>query len=208
MGGEDASNGFCCGTCELAELTVQGKVSFEQSPHLVIGDDDSVVVIHERVGGPMIIRRLPLHRGQRFVVGRRAEVVDVVLESRAASARIFALEVTATGAVFIEDVGSACGTLVNGRVIERARLNQRDQINVAGNTFFTFQQGDERGTPTVFERVAAEWAAGAPAAGSPPVRSSSPREPAVGAIPEGSPVVVALPALSRRHGIWRWLRSR
>lgn len=138
----------CCGTCELAEQTARGEVRFEPSPLLIVGDGDTDVVILEPVKGELEVRRLPLHRGQRFVVGRAG---DVVIQSRFADRRIFALEVTATGAVLAEDVGSSCGTLVNGMRIGRKQLCQRDEINVAGSTRLLFQQGEQRGTATPIE---------------------------------------------------------
>lgn len=186
-------DGLCCGTCELAEATAQGKLSFEQSPHLVVGDDDTVVVVHERISGKSVVRRLPLHRGQRFVVGRAG---DVVIESVFADRRIFSLEVTATGAVFIEDVGSNCGTLVNGARIDRKRLDQRDAINVANNTWLTFQQHDERGQPTPIERAYAE---------PPSAEQAASRE--TPASSESTPAALP-PAAPPRRSLWQWLRSR
>jgi FHA domain len=229
MGDVRTPDGLCCGTCELAELTAQGKVSFQQSPHLFVGDDvdDVIVVVHEMLGDGLVVRRLSLRRGQRLVVGRSADV-DIVIRSKFADRRIFALEVTAAGAVFAEDVGSSCGTLVKGRRIARQRLDQCDVINVASNTFLTFQHGDEIGGPTAIElayaarknateatgsAVASAPARGAVAVARPGLRAAEPVESEViaAAMVASEHVTGAaeLPTqVARGRSVWQWLRAR
>ena len=202
MTDERGPDGFCCGTCELAELTSQGKVRFEPSPHLLVGDDEFVAVVHE-VSGIAVVRRVALRRGDRVVIGRSPDV-DIVIQSKFADRRIFALEVTATGAVFAEDVGSACGTLVNGKRIARRRLNRRDVINVASNTFITFQQGEECGRPTQIELACAPADGATVAPGS---ADSAPLREATAAAP-ASPAPADTTSPRGRPGIWRWLQAQ
>lgn len=44
------------------------------------------------------------------------------------------------GEVFVEDLQSSCGTLVNGLKVIRLGLHQRDEIHV-GSSVFTFEPG-------------------------------------------------------------------
>lgn len=123
---------------------------FESSPFLIVGEGDTEVIAHAH----RVARRLLLCRGQRLVFGRGPDV-DVVIDSPLASRRIFSLEVTAEGAVFIEDVGSTCGTNVNGQRVERIQLRCRDVVSVGGG-WILFQQGELLGAPTMFEEYWAE----------------------------------------------------
>lgn len=128
----------CCGACEVAGQTARGERSFPASPLLVVGDDDTDLAVSSDDG---VLRKLVLRRANQFVVGRKA---DVKIDSMMASSRIFRLEVTEAGEVFVEDVGSACGTYVNGKhAAGRQQICQQDQIQVGGATL-RFEQGAAR----------------------------------------------------------------
>jgi hypothetical protein len=72
-----------------------------------------------------------------WVIGRGAGC-DLRLTEPAVSRR-HALLRYAQGAWFIQDQGSAGGTLLNGQRVQAARLRSGDQITIAGSTFLFFE---------------------------------------------------------------------
>ena len=134
------------------DRTLDDDAGATQSLHLFVEDSETVMVVHEMLREGQIVRRIPLHRRQRLVVGRD-DSADIVLQSETASRRHFALEVTTTGAVFVEDLSSCCGTLVNDERIDRRQLEQGDVMKVGSSTYLTFQQHEDVGEPTNFEKM-------------------------------------------------------
>jgi serine/threonine protein kinase len=67
------------------------------------------------------------------LIGRASEC-DVILRSGDVSKRHCQILIEENG-VWIEDLESANGTLVNGKLIKRCRLKDRDQLDVAGHSF-------------------------------------------------------------------------
>lgn len=128
----------CCGACDVAGKTERGEIAFPSSALLIVGEHDTDLSVHTDDGE---LRKFELRRANQFIVGRKA---DVKIASAMASSRIFRLEVTAAGEVFVEDVQSACGTYVNGkRAAGRQQICQRDQIQVGG-ALLHFEQGAAR----------------------------------------------------------------
>lgn len=71
-------------------------------------------------------------RRPEIVVGR-TDVADVVIPDRVLSRRQLQLTFNEEG-VFVEDLGSACGTFINGRrIAEREPLTEGDKVLI-GNT--------------------------------------------------------------------------
>jgi len=151
------------------DRTLDDDAGAKRSPQLFVGDSETVMVVHEMLREGQIVRRIPLRRCQRLVVGRD-DGADIVLQSATASRRHFALEVTPTGAVFVEDLSSCCGTLVNDERIDHRQLEQGDVLKVGSSVYLTFQQGEDVGKPTHFEKMYSERALamppGLPLAGS------------------------------------------
>lgn len=209
------ASGFCCGTCELADRTARGEVRFEHSPPLVVGDGDGdtdlLIADPDRDGNH--VRRFALRRGMRFVVGRAA---DLVISSPAGDRRIFAIEVTDTGSVFVEDVGSACGTLVNGERVKRRQLGQRDIIHAAMSVYLRFLQGAHRDVsvePGVFANPPTTLSPRTDARGPAmvdraPVAAPPETTPRVALAPETTPRVARPPETAPRGTWWQRLRAR
>src|ERR1044071_4777898 len=83
--------------------------------------------------------RIELTCGMRVTIGR-APTCDVTIADPALSQRTCELRVTGDGAVYIADLDSACGTVVNDtRIAAPYRLHERDAIRI-GNTVLMFAQ--------------------------------------------------------------------
>lgn len=88
--------------------------------------------------------QLPL-AGERTTIGRGGRN-DIALDDSAAS-RDHAVIVQQDGDFYIQDLGSANGTLVNGEEITRHRLRDEDEVTVGRTALrfkFTRLKGDER----------------------------------------------------------------
>ena len=197
--GTEHDGKFCCGTCELADRTARGEVIFEASPELVIGRGDTQLIVTVSEVGGRTLRRFGLYRGMRWIVGRNPSC-DVVIDSAMASRRIFSLEVSVSGAVVVEDVGSACGMLVNGMRVQRQQIQRNDRIHVGGGEL-VFMQGD------VLQRFLASEQ------GQQSVLSMSSRAvpalPSIEPPPPPPPLAAALPiARTRQRGLWSRLFDR
>jgi pSer/pThr/pTyr-binding forkhead associated (FHA) protein len=85
-----------------------------------------------------VTRRIPLAPGMRITIGRDPSC-DVCLDDVALSRRACELIVGDGGEVFIADLMSTGGTVVNGaRVDGPYRLHERDQIRI-GCTLMVFE---------------------------------------------------------------------
>ena len=82
------------------------------------------------------VNKLPL--GKHTVLGR-SEEAEVVIPAAGVSRR-HAVIVQDRRGYFLEDLQSSNGTRVNGRLVKRVRLNNQDEIDIAGHVFrFTGQ---------------------------------------------------------------------
>lgn len=120
-----ASDGACCGACGHAEAVAKGSIRVPPSPPLVLRGGAVVIALH----AGKEIRHVASKR--RITVGR-GSAADVVIADSALSRMTFAIEIGDDGAVFVEDLGSTCGTYVNGSKVQRSGLHQRDEIRVGG----------------------------------------------------------------------------
>jgi len=136
VGDDDGARPFCCGACQHVEEVAQGKVSYPPSPPLILGAAGIALVIRRGSGQHRI---LLVARDVRLTIGR-ASTNDIQLDDKFVDRRACQLEITSSGEVFISDLNSACGTIVNGRKVDRAGLHERDAIQL-GHTVLTFDQG-------------------------------------------------------------------
>jgi hypothetical protein len=128
---------FCCGACEHVACASDGGTSYTPSPAIFVEDTGPAPVLAAVHGGRC---RIELTRGMRMTIGR-APTCDVPIDDLFLSQRTCELRVTGDGAVYIADLNSACGTVVNDtRIAAPYRLHERDAIRI-GNTFLVFAQG-------------------------------------------------------------------
>ena len=127
---------FCCGACEhVAHAAVHGWTSTPSPSAFVSATSPELAMVALRGG---VTRRIPLARGMRVTIGRDPSC-DVCLDDLALSRRTCELSVGDGGEVFIADLMSVCGTVVNGaRVDGPYRLHERDQIRI-GSTLMVFE---------------------------------------------------------------------
>ena len=127
MGLEHAEGEFCCGACKEASTTpAESNAAPEAlSSHFAVAPDGRPVGALLRDQGG---RTFPLSAA-RVVVGR-GRTADVVIEDAALSRQQFELVFTPAD-VRIADLGSSCGTYVNGRkAAHRQVLREGDRILV------------------------------------------------------------------------------
>lgn len=126
--------GYCCGACEHVARASERKTSYMPSPAMFVDDAGPAPVIAAVQEGRC---RIELTRGMRVTIGS-APTCDVPIADLALSRRTCELRVTGDGAVYITDLESACGTVVNDTRIDGPhRLHERDVIRI-GNTFLVF----------------------------------------------------------------------
>lgn len=121
----------CCGACGVAaevERTGVPLVS-ERGPKLMTAVGSVIEVEVRDRGGS---RQLTFSDGQRIVIGR-GKHCDVVIPSGKVSREQCTLMTTPSG-LEVADLGSGCGTFVNGKRVNRAHLHQADQVFIADVT--------------------------------------------------------------------------
>ena len=127
---------FCCGACEHVARAAARGVGYAPSPAIFVGDSRPGPVLVALLRGHR--RDIALARGMRATIGRD-RACDIWFDDEALSRRTCELRVTDAGAAFIEDLHSACGTVVNdARTAGPYRLHERDAIRI-GSTLMVFQ---------------------------------------------------------------------
>jgi len=135
-----------------------------------LGTDGSMRVILDVIQGPKRGRSFVFDRHDTFIVGRSRFVHCPLPEDSALSRDHFLIEINPPRCE-LRDLNSTNGTFVNGRRVERARLESRDRIS-AGQSVFEVRV---EGMPTV------QTAELTPAPGAP--------AEAVALGPDGAPIV-------------------
>lgn len=130
--GMDGPSGACCGACAFAAETASaGGPAASTGAHLHVERDAGGVprgvtlVLRTEGEEP---RRVPV--GKDYLVLGRTPPADVVVEMIELSRRQCGFDFR-SGEVVVEDLGSACGTYVNGAHVQRAALRAGDQVRVA-----------------------------------------------------------------------------
>ncbi|MGE5181088.1 MAG: FHA domain-containing protein [Acidobacteriota bacterium] len=122
--GKDVEPG-CCSACRLYGDPLKVPPAPPPGPPLALTPDQVKIVVTCR--GQPYAEVLPT--GPRVIVGRGAGA-DVVLRDGAISRMQCAFELGDDG-VCLRDLGSACGTYVDGAKVEVARLNERSTVAMA-----------------------------------------------------------------------------
>jgi hypothetical protein len=78
-------------------------------------------------------------REPRTVLGRGAKIADLDVGDASASRRHACIEYTG-GAFWLTDMGSTNGTILNGKLVSKARLTEGDEIQI-GTAVLRFERG-------------------------------------------------------------------
>ena len=113
----------CCNACGSVGTVDEGPRTLRVPLHFTRREK---LVIRARHRG--IVEEFPVTK-EVVVVGRTATKADIVLDDRTIS-RVQCRFVFAHGRVLIEDLGSTCGTVVDGRPIGRTALHWGDVVKV------------------------------------------------------------------------------
>ncbi|MBL8938073.1 MAG: FHA domain-containing protein [Archangium sp.] len=121
----------CCGACGVAAEVERSGVPLvsERGQKLSVGQGSVLEVEVRDAGG---VRQLSFPLDQPIVIGRGKQC-DVVIPSGKVSREQCTLTVT-NGGLEVADLGSGCGTFVNGQRVKREHLHQADQLLIADVT--------------------------------------------------------------------------
>jgi type III secretion system YscD/HrpQ family protein len=118
------------------------------------------------ITGPNAGAEFYMSRGKTYVIGKDPSLCDIIFQDLSVSRQHARLSVDETDQVFIEDLGSRNGTLVNGKTITgRELLASQDQVSLGTTSFLVIDREQSRETliseapPKVEERTAEEEAA-------------------------------------------------
>ncbi|MCI0381449.1 MAG: type III secretion system inner membrane ring subunit SctD [Chlamydiae bacterium] len=99
------------------------------------------------VSGPNAGAEFVMQTGSTYTLGKDPNVCDVVFQDLSVSRQHAKLIVTEDEKVFIEDLGSRNGTIVNGELIEAKReLHSEDLIGIGTTTFVVIDRQKARET--------------------------------------------------------------
>ncbi len=97
--------------------------------------------------GPNTGAEFPLEYGKSYTLGKDPALSDLVFQDLSVSRKHARLTLTESGELFIEDLGSRNGVLVNGSLIEeKTPLFSQDAIAIGTTTFVVIDRIQERET--------------------------------------------------------------
>lgn len=111
-------------------------VAFEESGTEVLDDIFVPVIVLEGANTPKKIEFLV--NKQSYIIGKKAEAVDGLIDFSAAVSRVHCRINCNDGKNFVTDLGSANGTFVNGKKLEPEKpviVNEGDKVKLADVTF-------------------------------------------------------------------------
>lgn len=117
----DHESGACCGACEFAERVASGAVKLPEPGELLEPEGRYRLTVNHR--GQASTTALD---ADRVTIGRSPQN-DVAISSAVVSRRTCEITKTDRG-LLLRDVGSSCGTYVNGNRVDRALLRWGDKI--------------------------------------------------------------------------------
>ncbi len=117
----DHENGACCGACALAERVTSGEVKLPEPGEPLAPGGRYILTISRQ--GAVSTHALD---ADRVTIGRSPQN-DVAIPSAGLSRWTCEIVRTDEG-LLLRDVGSTCGTYVNGNRIDRALLRWGDKI--------------------------------------------------------------------------------
>lgn len=99
------------------------------------------------ISGPNAGAEFAMHKGTSYLLGKDPNTCDVVFQDLSVSAQHARLSITGDDNIFIEDLGSRNGVIVNGELIsEKHLLTSQDMIALGTTTFLVIDRKHARET--------------------------------------------------------------
>ncbi|NDD58769.1 MAG: EscD/YscD/HrpQ family type III secretion system inner membrane ring protein [Chlamydiae bacterium] len=99
------------------------------------------------ISGPNTGAEFSLETGSSYVIGKDSSISDVVFNDLSVSRQHAKISIDNQNLVFIEDLGSRNGVLVNGDLIQsKAELKSQDLINVGTTSFLVIDREESHET--------------------------------------------------------------
>ena len=113
------------------------------------------------ISGPNAGAEFAMHSGTTYLIGKDPNICDIVFQDLSVSRQHARLSIDAEDNVFIEDLGSRNGVIVNGELIdEKYLLASQDLIALGTTTFLAIDRQEARETiispPAVMPKVPKE----------------------------------------------------
>jgi type III secretion system YscD/HrpQ family protein len=110
------------------------------------------------ISGPNAGAEFSMVKGQTYLLGKDPNICDIVFQDLSVSRQHARLSVDSDENVFVEDLGSRNGVIVNGELsAEKALLSSQDLISLGTTTFLVVDRTEARETiispPTAMPRV-------------------------------------------------------
>ena len=99
------------------------------------------------ITGPNSGAEFYMHKGKTYILGKDPELCDIIFQDLSVSRQHARMSVDDLDQVFIEDLGSRNGTLVNGKVItDKHLLSSQNQVSLGTTTFLIIDREETRET--------------------------------------------------------------
>ena len=159
-------------------------------PSLIEGEDLSSVSVEtvaearwilKVIAGPNSGAEFPLQRGATYILGKDPHLCDIVFQDLSVSRQHARLTVDESNQVFVEDLGSRNGILVNGELFsQKAQLSPQDLVAIGTSSFLVIDREEIHETiispPTVAIRSEEQAIPASPPPSQEPPAASAPRD--------------------------------
>jgi type III secretion system YscD/HrpQ family protein len=99
------------------------------------------------ITGPNAGAEFYMHKGKTYVIGKDPELCDIIFQDLSVSRQHARITVDDNDMVYIEDLGSRNGTLVDGKMItDRHLLNSQTQVSLGTTSFLVIDLQQSRET--------------------------------------------------------------
>lgn len=159
-------------------------------PSLIEGEDLSSVSVEtvaearwilKVIAGPNSGAEFPLQRGATYILGKDPHLCDIVFQDLSVSRQHARLTVDESNQVFVEDLGSRNGILVNGELFsQKAQLSPQDLVAIGTSSFLVIDREEIHETiispPTVAIRSEEQAIPASPPPSQETPAASAPRD--------------------------------
>lgn len=133
---------------EEAIKTPEKEEPFAQLPsELHFGPDPETRWLLKVISGPNAGAEFAMHKDSTYLIGKDPNICDVVFQDLSVSRQHARITIDADENVFIEDLGSRNGVIVNGELIdEKHLLTSQDLVALGTTTFLIIDRHEARET--------------------------------------------------------------
>lgn len=123
------------------------EASAEMASDLHFGPSPETRWLLKVISGPNAGAEFAMHRGATYLIGKDPNICDIVFQDLSVSRQHARLSVDKEQNVFVEDLGSRNGVIVNGELIsEKQMVASQDLIALGTTTFLVIDRHEARET--------------------------------------------------------------